>query len=181
MKVLGICGSPREGNSELLLRAALDGAEEAGAETELVLLREKHIGYCDGCATCEEGGEREGECHIEDDMQPLYRKLEEADAIVLASPNYYSNVSGLMKSFIDRMLVFYSPRKEKLRGKRGGIIAVGGENGKPAIDAMKVLFSANDIVLVGTVDASASHAGDVAKDKEALKAAAELGRKLASD
>jgi len=179
MRVVGICGSPREGNCELLLRAALDAAKDAGAETELVLLREMHIGYCDGCATCETGGESEGECHVEDDMQPLYGKLEQADAILLASPNYYSNVSGLMKSFMDRMLVFYSPRKEKLRGKRGGLIGVGGENGKHAIDAMKVLFSANDIVLVGTVDASASGAGEVAKDKEALDAAAELGRKLA--
>lgn len=179
MKVIGICGSPREGNCELLLRTALDAAKKSGAETELVLLREMHIGYCDGCATCETGGKNEGECHLEDDMQPLYGKLERADAILLASPNYYSNVSGLMKSFMDRMLVFYSSRKEKLRGKRGGLIAVGGENGKPAIDAMKVLFSADGITLVGTVDASASGAGEVVKDKEALNAAMELGRKLA--
>lgn len=178
MKVIGICGSPRKGNCEMLLRTALDAAKSAGAETDLVLLREMHIGYCDGCATCETGGEREGECHVADDMQPIYTKLERADAILLASPNYYSNVSGLMKSFMDRMLVFYSRRKDKLRGKRGGLIAVGGENGKPAIDAMKVLFSANDIVLVGTVDASASGADDVAKDAKALEEAAELGLKI---
>lgn len=178
MRIVGICGSPREGNCELLLRAALDAAKNAGAETELVLLREKHIGYCDGCETCEEGGKHEGECHIEDDMQPIYSKLEQADAILLASPNYYSNVSGLMKSFMDRLLVFYSPSKGKLRGKRGGLIAVGGENGKPAIDAMKVLFSANDIVLVGTVDVTASGAADVSNDRKALDAAEELGKKL---
>jgi len=178
MKVIGICGSPRKGNCEMLLRTALDAAKAAGAETEMVLLKDMHIGYCDGCTTCETGGESEGECHVDDDMQPLYGKLERADAILLASPNYYSNVSGLMKSFMDRMLVFYSRRKEKLRGKRGGLIGVGGENGKPAIDAMKVVFSANDIALVGTVDASASGAGDLAKDAKALGAAAELGRKM---
>jgi len=178
MKVIGICGSPRKGNCELLLRAALDAAKAAGAETELVLLKDMHIGYCDGCDTCVTGGKSEGECHIEDDMQPIYAKIEDADAMLLASPNYYSNVSGLMKSFMDRLLVFYSRRKEKLRGKRGGLIGVGGESGKPAIDAMKFVFSSNDIALVGTVDASANGAGDVAKDAKALEAAAELGRTM---
>jgi len=181
MKVLGICGSPRSGNCELLLRAALDAAEDAGAEPELVLLKDNDIKHCDGCVQCEEGGEHVGECHFQDDMQPLYEKLDAAGAILLASPNYYSNVSGLMKDFVDRTLVYYGPRGERLRGKRGGIIAVGGDNGKPAIEALKVFFSANNIKLVGAVDVSASHAGDAAKDSKALTAAAELGRKLASD
>jgi len=179
MKIIGICGSPRKGNCELLLREALEAAKKTGADIELVLLREKHIGYCDGCAECEEGGKNEGECHIEDDMLPIYKKLEEADGIVLASPNYYENVSGLMKSFMDRSLVFYSPRKEKLRGKIGGIIAVGGSNAHEAVERLKVFFSANDIKLAGAVEAKAGKAGEVAKDKSAIEAAVKLGEKMA--
>jgi multimeric flavodoxin WrbA len=85
MKILGICGSPRKGNTEFLLRKALKAAREKGAETELILLREKRVEHCDGCSKCE----KTGECHIRDDMQEIYNKLEDADAIVLASPNYY--------------------------------------------------------------------------------------------
>ena len=179
MKILGICGSPRKGNCEFLLREALGTAKKAGADVELVLLREKRIGYCDGCAECEEGGKNEGECHIEDDMQPIYKKLEVADGIVLASPNYYSNVSGLMKSFIDRLLVFYSPRKEKLRGKHGGVIAVGGSDTHEAVERLKVFFSAYNIKVVGVVEAIAGKAEEVAKNKGAIEAARKLGEKIA--
>lgn len=180
MKVLGICGSPRKGgNTEILIREALDAARKSGAETELVLLRDLKIEHCDGCEMC---GKDSGlsECHIKDDMQPLYKKIEEADGIILGSPNYYSNMTGMMKDFIDRTLVFYfGQRGKKLKGKRGVIIGVGGDGGKAAIDALKHFFGYG-MKVVGTVDAKALHAGEVAKDKKALAAAAELGKKLAS-
>ena len=91
MKIVGICGSPRKGNSELLLREALQAAERAGAETELILLREKKIEHCDGCLECDETGE----CRIKDDMQEIYPKLIDANAIMIATPNYYENVPGI--------------------------------------------------------------------------------------
>jgi len=63
MKVVGICGSPRKGNTEWMLRKLLGGAAKAKAETELILLREKNISWCDGCLSCEAGGEhRKGVC-----------------------------------------------------------------------------------------------------------------------
>lgn len=178
-KIIGICGSPRKGNCEFLLREALEAAKKLGAETELVLLREKKIEYCDGCCECEEGGKSVGECHINDDMQELYKKLDTADGIILASPNYFENVSGLMKNFMDRSLVFYSPRMEKLKGKLGGIIAVGGSSSHDVTERLKVFFSAYSIKVVGVVEAVASSAGEISKDKKALDAARKLGEKLA--
>jgi multimeric flavodoxin WrbA len=179
LKIIAISGSPRDENTDVLLKETLKGAKQAGADTELILLRNMSIACCDGCVQCEEGGKHPGECHIEDDMKVLYEKIEQADGIILGSPNYYSNMTGIMKDFFDRTLVFYGPRGQKLRGKRGGIVAVGGENGKPAIDAMKVFFGYG-MRIVGTVDASASGAGDVTKDKTAMKAAYELGKAISS-
>jgi len=175
MKVVGICGSPRKGNSELLLREVLKSVKDGGADIELILLRGKHIEYCDGCTECEESGE----CHKTDDMQEIYKKIESADGIVLASPNYYDNVSGLMKSFIDRTLVYYNKRRaKKIKGKLGGIIAVGGGSSHEVVEKLKVFFSAYEIKLVGIVEAIAGKAGEVAKDKRALLAARGLGKEI---
>ncbi len=67
MRLLGICGSPRKGNTEWMLARVLESAREAGAETELVLLRQKDIKLCRGCLTCEVGRNRKpGECVIKD-------------------------------------------------------------------------------------------------------------------
>ncbi|MEM5879463.1 MAG: NAD(P)H-dependent oxidoreductase [Candidatus Aenigmatarchaeota archaeon] len=174
MKVIGICGSPRKGNTEFLLREALKAAEEKGAETELILLREKRIEFCDGCSKCE----KTGICHIIDDMQEVYEKLEEADAIILGSPNYYDNVSGLMKNFIDRTLVYYSLRENKIKGKKGGIIAVGGGSADEAFEKMEVFFSAYGIKLIGGVKAIAGSASEIPKNKKAVKEVRKLGMKL---
>ena len=76
MKVVGICGSPRKGNTEWMLRKFLEGTAKAGAETDLILLRQKNIKGCDGCLTCEVGGkERKGLCRVLDDMEEIYPKL----------------------------------------------------------------------------------------------------------
>ncbi len=63
MKVVGICGSPRKGNTEWMLRKLLEEAARAGVDTELILLREKQIKGCGGCLSCEAGGtKRRGIC-----------------------------------------------------------------------------------------------------------------------
>ena len=112
MKVLGIVCSPREGgNTEILVREALQGAQEAGAETELVLVADKDIGPCDACGACSE----DGVCKTEDDMQTIYQQLEGADGIIFGTPVYFINVSAQAKAIIDRSYAFL--RVAKLRGK----------------------------------------------------------------
>ncbi|NMB79974.1 MAG: flavodoxin family protein [Methanomicrobiales archaeon] len=101
MKILAIHGSPRTTRSTTrqLTRYVLDGAEEAGAETELVDLCDLRITPCTAC----EGCAFNGICVYEDDMPVLVERMKEADGIIFASPVYIDNVSGQMKVFFDRL------------------------------------------------------------------------------
>ena len=97
--VLGICGSARKnGNTATLLREALNAT---GMESELVFLSDLTIGFCSGCLSCVKN---KGVCIKDDDMKGLLEKMIESRAIVLGSPNYYYDVSGLMKNMIDRSI-----------------------------------------------------------------------------
>ena len=99
MKVLGIVCSPRKGgNTEILVKEALEAARQAGADTELVLVADRNISPCDGCGTCEENGV----CKIKDDMQDIYKQLEIASGVILGTPVYFMNVSAQAKAIIDR-------------------------------------------------------------------------------
>ncbi len=97
--VLGILGSPRErSNTGVLLERVLAGAAAAGAETELIRLRDLEYSSCRHCGGCD----KTGECVVQDDMQQVHRKLRAARHLVLASPIQFSGVSGEMKAMIDR-------------------------------------------------------------------------------
>lgn len=101
IKILGVSGSPRKGkNTGSLLQAALEAAQEAGAETELLSLAGLNILPCTGCNTCvrEKRCSRDGE----DDMPAVKQKLEEADGVILAAPSYFGGVPGVMKNMMDR-------------------------------------------------------------------------------
>jgi multimeric flavodoxin WrbA len=112
MKVLGIvCSARKEGNTEILVKEALASAQEAGAETELVLVAGKNIMPCDGCNSCRQTGA----CHIKDDMQPIFKQLETADGIIFGSPVYFGSVSAQAKAIMDRTFLFLPDMR--LKGK----------------------------------------------------------------
>ncbi len=101
MKILAVLGSPRtEGNSTALARQVGQGAEAEKATVEYVYLNQLEIKPCQGCRLCQEEGAKG--CVQGDDMQSLYPKIKDANALILASPVYYFNVSGQLKVFIDR-------------------------------------------------------------------------------
>jgi len=105
VQVLGIAGSPRRnGNTELLIREFMRGAEAGGHETELIILSELKISPCTSCGSCQ----KTGKCIMIDDMQPMHKKLLEADCIVFASPIYFGGVSAQLKAFIDRCQALWS-------------------------------------------------------------------------
>jgi len=119
MKILGIVCSPRKGgNTEILVKEALEAAREAGGETELILVADKNIAPCDGCGGCE----GDGICKIEDDMQTIYQQLELADGVIFGTPVYFVNVSAQAKAIMDRTYAFL--RAGKLRGKVAAAIVV---------------------------------------------------------
>lgn len=109
MKVTVFNGSPRGGksNSHLIIGPLLEGAKQAGAETEEVFLIEKDIKHCRGCFTC--WGKTPGKCSIKDDMADLIDLLLESDYAGLATPVYGMYMTGLLKDFYDRLLPLATP------------------------------------------------------------------------
>lgn len=99
MKVLAINGSPRKTwNTATLLNKALEGAASQGAETELIHLYDLNFKGCLSCFACKiKGSKSYGKCAANDDLSPILKKVEEADAIILGSPIYFRTVSGEMK------------------------------------------------------------------------------------
>lgn len=103
MKVIGFVGSARKnGNTDILVDMALRGVEEAGLETEKVFLSDYSFSDCIGCEACK----GTCQCGLKDDMQIIYQKIEKADAIILGSPTYFYNVSGITKNFLDRLYAY---------------------------------------------------------------------------
>ena len=103
--VLIISTSLRGGsNSELLAKECAKGAEEAGNRVELLSLKGKKIQYCIGCLTCL----KTGKCVQKDDAPEIMEKLRRADVLVFATPIYYYEMCGQMKTLLDRMNPLYS-------------------------------------------------------------------------
>lgn len=105
MKVLVISTSLRaNSNSDALAHAFVSGAKEAGHEVELVSLRGKNLQFCRGCLSCV----KTNKCVIADDAPAIVEKMHDADAICFATPIYYYEMSGQMKTLLDRANPLYT-------------------------------------------------------------------------
>jgi len=188
VKVLGISTSPRiKGNSDLLLREALAGAESAAAQVEYVNLRSYNIGPCIECNACL----TTGECRVQDDYQAMLAKILDADRLIFATPVFFMSVCAQAKNLIDRgqclWALKYVLKKESLtagRDQRAMVIAVGGSKSRKQFESirltMKTYFDALDFrytvnLFVGRVD----DRGDVEGHSSALEQAHRLGAQLA--
>ena len=109
MKIIAINGSPRKNmNTATLLEHALKGAESEGAETELIHLYDLNYKGCISCFACKRiGGQSYGKCIMKDELAPVLKKIEEADAFILGSPIYFGDVTGEMRSFLERLFFQY--------------------------------------------------------------------------
>ena len=183
MKVLGIGGSPRSGgNSDLLLASALDGARSGGAKTDKIVLNELDFKPCQECGGCDETGI----CVIKDEMDIVYKKFEEADAVIIASPIFFGSVSAQTKMMVDRFqcrwiakYILKRPWVEKRR--RGVFLAVAGSR------RMAFFENAKEIITIFFKTLNIEYAGDLffggvdkksAIKKDALKMAFALGARL---
>ncbi len=179
MKVIAFSGSPRrEGRTAALLSELLSAASETGAETELVHLIDTPIRNCLGCYSddpddCDLSRCTRGE--LADAMAGLFQKIIWADAVVIGSPVYWYSVSGLTKTFIDRLTPLENKEKY-LDGKPCGLLAVAEDEGSVAAFApiavamswMGFVIPPYGIVYDNTINAD-----------EALEDARRLGRNLA--
>lgn len=131
MKVLGIVGSRRKnGNTACLVQEALNEVQCEEIETEMIFLGDYNIRGCIGCEGCKDTYK----CVIKDDMQKLYPRILEADAIIMGSPTYFYNITSDMKAFIERLYCFqifaeddrsvWSSINEVLGGKYAVVISI---------------------------------------------------------
>ena len=125
-KIIAVNGSAREnGNTAQLLQSALRGAADAGAETRLVHLGGLNFSGCRSCFACKrlETGDK-CRCYWPDDLSPVLDALLQADAVLLGSPIYFGDVSGMMRCFLERLsfitLSYHHPMTPLFKGSIDG-------------------------------------------------------------
>ena len=110
-KVIVISTSLRAGsNSDMLAEKVVEGAKASGNEVEKISLRGKDIKFCVGCLSCQ----KTGACVFKDDVPAIMEKVQNADVVCWATPIYYYEMSGQMKTLIDRMNAMY-PKNYRFR------------------------------------------------------------------
>jgi multimeric flavodoxin WrbA len=138
-RVVAFLGSPRpHGNTDTLAEAVLEAAQEAGCCTESFALRALRIHHCTGCGNC---GKKGRHCIFRDDGDMLYGEMTRADVLLFVTPVYWYGPTSIMKTFLDRLVVFNTPESRPLvRGKAAGLVAAWEEKGMDAAEPMVKLF-----------------------------------------
>jgi multimeric flavodoxin WrbA len=121
--IVGICGSPRNGATEHVLREALNTLETMGFNSVFFTVRGKKIGFCTHCDHCL----KHKECIIQDDMKIVYSLLRDAEGIIIATPVYNGGVSAQTKAVLDRCRALLAANPKVFKYKLGMAIAVGGD------------------------------------------------------
>jgi len=191
MKILGIAGSPRRGgNTDTLLDRFMEGAASKGAETKTLIVCQLKIAGCLHCDACL----KKGICRIQDDMQMVYREMEAADGLVVASPLQFMTVPSELKALIDRCQALFVrkyilkvPPLGDTRPRKGFLISIGGRRTIPNLfDAelitIKTFFRTLDVryagdLLISGVDAK----GDILKHPDQLTRAFKEGQKFVTE
>ncbi len=180
MKAIGIVGSPRkDGNTEILTRHTLKAIEEEGLETELIRLAGLDIRPCNACMACH----NKEQCPIDDDLFPIYQKMKEADAIILASPVYYGSATALLKALMERAGYIASHNGKLFAGKVGGPLVVARRAGKNFTFAQLMYwFHIAGFFMPGSTYWNVAigwDKGEVEEDEEGLTTAWNFGKNIA--
>jgi multimeric flavodoxin WrbA len=189
VKIIAIYGSPRrDGNSATLLKQAVMGARQEGAEVEEVFLRDYKISPCLEIYQCI----KTGECAIRDDFPQILAKLESSTGIMLASPIFFYTVSAHTKIFMDRCQSLWvrkywiekQPFRNAPETRKGLFISVAATSGKKLFDGailtVKYFFDVLSAGLWKTILCrGVDRKGEIDSQKDYLKEAFEAGRELA--
>ncbi|MFX1365653.1 MAG: flavodoxin family protein [Promethearchaeota archaeon] len=147
--LLGICGSPRKQGTEYAIQYALNyAANKFGFETEFWSVRNKKINFCLHCDYCIR--EKKG-CINKDDMEELYSKLEEAKFYLFGTPIFQGNLSGQLKTVIDRCRALVAKNSNVFKDKIGAALALGGDRSggqEIAIRSILDFYLQNHIITV---------------------------------
>jgi multimeric flavodoxin WrbA len=191
MHILAFNGSPRKsGNTSTLIKAVLEGARSAGAETTEVSLHHINMKGCAGCLTCRE--KTPGECAQKDDLSPYLEAIKTCDGVVLGCPIYMYRLSGQMKLFLDRAYSLYLSKPEGggytsavPAGKAFGLVVSQGAP-DPEQYARSVGYLAGmggtgyGMEETGRIIHCGGRHGTAKENEELLEQARQLGRKMAN-
>ena len=180
MKAIGIVGSPRkDGNTEIITAHTLRAMDEEGMGTELIRLSGLDIRPCDACMACQ----HEETCLIEDNLLPIYKKMKEADAIILASPVYCGSATALLKALMERTASIAYRNGRLFEGKVGGPLVVAGRAGQNfTLAQITFWFQIMGFITPGSTYWNVSFGrekGDVREDEQGLTTAWNFGKNLA--
>lgn len=143
--IIGLCGSPRNGATEHVLREALTMLTTMGFNTEFFTVRGKNIGFCTHCDHCL----KYKECIIKDDMNTVYSLLKKAEGIIIATPVYNGGISAQIKALMDRCRALLAANPKVFKFKIGIAIAVGGDRiggQELAIQQIHTFYILNEII-----------------------------------
>lgn len=181
LKVLAINGSARrDGNTADMINIVLEEIRRAGYETELIQLAGEDIAPCKACFACA----RKGNCVFGDDrFQELYRKMTEADGILLGSPTYSADVSATLKAVMERASVVCDNNRGMFRHKVCGAIAVARRAGTMnVLDTLNHFFLNKEVFLVGSTYWNVAYGrlpGEALHDEEGVETMKHLGQHMA--
>ncbi len=183
MKVVAFNGSARKnGNTAMMIAALFKELEKEGVETEMVQLAGEHPHGCIACYQCFKN--KNGRCIVDlDCINSCIEKMLAADAIVLASPTYFADVSTEMKALIDRAGMTSRANGDMFKRKLGAAIVTQRRGGGiHAFDTMNHFFTIGQMIIVGSSYWNIGFGrekGEVADDKEGLNVMCDLGKNMA--
>lgn len=183
MKALAVCGSPRTGgNTEILLRKVLEPLKAAGWETEYMKIGGGPVRGCIACFKCFE--KRDRRCAAQKgQINDYLDKIYEADAIVLGSPTYFTDVTPELKALLDITGMVGLANGGLLRGKIGAaVVAVRRGGATHVFDTINHMFLMSSMIVPGSTYWNMGFGlgpGEVNGDEEAARNMEHLGRTIA--
>jgi multimeric flavodoxin WrbA len=178
MKILALNGSFRKnGNTEILLKQALMGAESEGASVEMIRLTDYKIGPCRGCGLCLF---RENVCQVQgDDVPFIFSKVDECDGMILGSPCYFLELTAVVKQLIDRCWIL-GHKFEKIRKPAAVIVPYATRGWIPYVSFQSnILLNLMGMVKINEITVCTQGISEVVLDQEAMDSAQEIGRETA--
>lgn len=190
MKVFGLSCGRKMGNSEILVKAALMGAEEVGAKVEIMRLMDLHIKPCRGCESCtaKMAKGEPAECVIkDDDLSFVAEKFGDFDGLILGAPVYFLAPPGYLKVLTDRMIsreinATIGAAKSGEKKRPVGLISVGGGNESwtpMGISLMKLLTFTEFATIDQLHVTEAARPAQILLDERIIEKARLLGRRIA--
>jgi len=174
MKIVSIIGSPHgmKGQTGILLDGMLDAVRGTGAEVTAFSLSSLTVKPCQACDTCH----KKGICAINDDFNTVKRAFEDADGLILASPNYFTSVSAQMKALFDRCCGLM--HLQAIEGKYAAAVVTSGGPGGEEVEAYMLRFMRSlGFTTVGSMGVLGRQMSEETRQPH-LAAAAELGARL---